>query len=137
MCYLKDKLSSGERSLAESVIRFSSKLPNIPVPNLPNCFHEFGNRFDNLSRKSAKRPKIKVQPESRKRRKTGNGSSQRQESGRKLTLKPHVSKIKRRHDISENIRNNLPVSNKPRQIMKSLVRQKAVKRNQNTTKKGL
>ena len=124
--YLKNQISRGERSLGKSIIKFSAKLPNIPVSNLPNCFFEFGKQFDLLSRKSKKRPKITVQVESQKRRKKVNGSRQQQDSGRKVTLKIPIQKSRRKHQISQNIRDNVPVCNKAGIIMASRSRNKAI-----------
>ena len=137
--YLQDQLACGEKALAESIIRFSNKLPGVPVPALPHCFYEFGKEFDGMRRKSFKRPKIHTQPSAAQRRKaspegTRNGSRQRQKSGRKQLPLPARKNV-RLHAISHNFRNNTPVCNKARITMASRSRLNAIKIIKNKLKK--
>ena len=80
--YLKERISTGEKSLIESIIKLSINVPKIPISRLPSVLFSVG-KDTALKRKSRGKTKIKVQPDSQKRRVSKIGSQQKQSSEEK------------------------------------------------------
>ena len=103
-------------------------------PRLASALHCFGNDKSSYSLKitkaavrNAKRNKIKVQPEAVKRRKTANGSRQKQgkrnhqEFRRSIPSHTQVQ-CKRLHEFAKNVFNNEPVAKKAGRSMASVTK---------------
>ena len=116
--YLKEKISTGEKSLIESIMKLSITIHSLPVSRLPSVLFSVGQETA-MNRKSKGRIKIKVQPNSQERWVCKIGSRQKPSSGRKLKLRLPAVRTNRPPNLAENVRNNERIANKARAIMKS------------------
>ncbi len=129
---IKEKLHT-DPNLISGAIKFAERVHGMSNPRLASALHCFGSDNTSYSLKiskgvrNAKRNKIKVQPEAVKRRKTANGSRQKQSKGNCQEFRssiPNNTHIqgKRLHKFAKNVSNNEPVAKKAGRSMASVTK---------------
>ena len=105
---LRAEIETGINEVARGVNVFVKRYGRMNQNQLISSLHSFGGAFVNRSKS-----KIRVQPTALSRRKSKTGS--------KPSILPHRSiSVKRKHDISEAIRTNVPSAKKAGRAMKSV-----------------
>ena len=130
---IKGKLHT-DPNLITGAIKFAERVRGMSNPRLASALHCFGNDKSSYSLKitkatvrNAKRNKIKVQPEAVKRRKTANGSRQKQSKRNHQEFRssiPSNTQVqgKRLHEFAKNVFNNEPVAKKAGRSMASVTK---------------
>ena len=107
---LRAEIETGINEVARGVNVFVKRYGRMNQNQLISSLHSFGGAFVNHSKS-----KIRVQPTALSRRKSKTGSRS------KPSILPHRSiSVKRKHDISEAIRTNVPSAKKAGRVMKSV-----------------
>ena len=121
---LREKIENGNIEIARGVNVLAKRCHKMNQNQLISSLYSFGGAFVNRSK-----GKIRVQPTAVSRRKSKTGSRSKQS-----TLPHRLVTIKRRHNISEAIQNNVQSAKKAGRAMKSTTTYPARKRNSSKEK---
>ena len=130
---IKGKLHT-DPNLICGAIKFAERVRGMSNSRLASALHCFGSdktshslKTSKAAPRNAKRNKIKVQPEAVKRRKTANGSRQKQSKGNHQEIRSPIANNtqaqgKRLHEFAKNVFNNEPVAKKAGRSMSTVTK---------------
>ena len=130
---IKGKLHT-DPNLISGAIKFAERVRGMSTSRLASALHCFSSdksshslKISKVAVRNAKRNKIKVQPEAVKRRKTANGSRQKQSKGNHQEIRSSIpnntqAQGKRLHEFAKNVFNNEPVAKKAGRSMSTVTK---------------